>query len=260
MKKTFEENPKVWNIFYLNHGLVLELEFNEFARGKWEITELEFAEMLMRYTDSWDMDEQIKEVKTRLKNQKGNVLTLSTEAKFFWEKNILGITLDEFKAFFFFLNNLEDFSTAVHYYSLANQDQFSTCFWSRASPRITDDSDLIDLWTSKSQLDHMSSLVLWKYQLERRFQWIWLIQSMQFLTKMVIKSFPIKNSLELCQIGLLDSKRLVSNLIARFKNLCMNVSYICCLHGKDYQMILANRSRFRRYLISDGNLEQLMFK
>ena len=32
--------------------------------------------------------------------------------------------MDEFKAFFFFLNNLEDFSTAVHYYSLANQDQF----------------------------------------------------------------------------------------------------------------------------------------
>ena len=107
---------------YLNHGLVLELEFNEFARGKWEITELEFAEMLMRYTDSWDMDEQIKEVKTRLKNQKGK-LTLSTEAKLLTEKNcFLGITLDEFKAFFFFLNNLEDFSTAVHYYSLANQD------------------------------------------------------------------------------------------------------------------------------------------
>ena len=85
MKKTFEENPKVWNIFYLNHGLVLELEFNQFARGKWEITELEFAEMLMRYTDSWDMDEQIKEVKTRLKNQKGK-LTLSTEAKLLTEK------------------------------------------------------------------------------------------------------------------------------------------------------------------------------
>jgi len=33
--------------------------------------------MLMRYTDSWDMDEQIKEVKTRLKNQKGK-LTLSS--------------------------------------------------------------------------------------------------------------------------------------------------------------------------------------
>lgn len=39
----------------------------------------------MRYTDSWDMDEQIKEVKTRLKNQKGK-LTLSTEAKLLTEK------------------------------------------------------------------------------------------------------------------------------------------------------------------------------
>ena len=55
----------------LTHGLVLELEFNEFARGKWEITEIEFAEMLLRYTDTWDMDEQLKQVKTRLKNQKG---------------------------------------------------------------------------------------------------------------------------------------------------------------------------------------------
>lgn len=34
--------------------------------------------------------------------------------------------MDEFKAFFFFLNNLEDFSTAVHYYSLANQGRFFT--------------------------------------------------------------------------------------------------------------------------------------
>ena len=32
-----------------------------------------------------------------------------------------GIALDEFKSFFFFLNNLEDFTIAVHYYSLANE-------------------------------------------------------------------------------------------------------------------------------------------
>ena len=55
----------------LIHLLVLELEFNEFARGKWEITELEFAEMLMRYTDTYDMEEQMKQVKLRLKNYKG---------------------------------------------------------------------------------------------------------------------------------------------------------------------------------------------
>ena len=32
-----------------------------------------------------------------------------------------GIALDEFKSFCFFLNNLEDFTIAVHYYSLANE-------------------------------------------------------------------------------------------------------------------------------------------
>jgi len=91
--------------FHFMHNLqseVLELEFNEFARGKWEITELEFAEMLMRYTDSYDMEEQMKAIASRLKNEKG-------------------ITIDEFKAFFFFLNNLEDFSKAIHYYTLANE-------------------------------------------------------------------------------------------------------------------------------------------
>merc|ERR1712021_95448 len=55
----------------------------------------------MRYTDSYDMDEQMRQIESRLKNEKG-------------------ITLDEFKAFFFFLNNLEDFSKAIHYYTLAN--------------------------------------------------------------------------------------------------------------------------------------------
>ena len=67
-------NPKVCIIErnrFLSQNLVLELEFNEFARGKWEITELEFAEMLMRYTDSYDMEEQMKAIASRLKNEKG---------------------------------------------------------------------------------------------------------------------------------------------------------------------------------------------
>ena len=81
---------------------MLELEFNAFARGKWEITELEFAEMLLRYTDVWDMETQLEGIGKRLKNTSG-------------------ITLDEFKSFFFFLNNLENFATAIHLYALANQ-------------------------------------------------------------------------------------------------------------------------------------------
>ncbi|CAG5114099.1 Oidioi.mRNA.OKI2018_I69.chr2.g8170.t3.cds [Oikopleura dioica] len=94
------------DLFYaFMHNLqaeVLELEFNAFARGKWDITELEFAEMLLRYTDQWDMDQQLERIQGRLSNQEG-------------------ISMEEFKSFFFFLNNLEDFATAVHYYALANQ-------------------------------------------------------------------------------------------------------------------------------------------
>ena len=72
-------NPKVCNKqenAFLSQNLVLELEFNEFARGKWEITELEFAEMLMRYTDSYDMEEQMKAIASRLKNEKGSIFKL----------------------------------------------------------------------------------------------------------------------------------------------------------------------------------------
>jgi hypothetical protein len=58
--------------------------------------------MLLRYTDQWDMDQQLERIKGRLSNQEG-------------------ISMEEFKSFFFFLNNLEDFATAIHYYALANQ-------------------------------------------------------------------------------------------------------------------------------------------
>jgi hypothetical protein len=58
--------------------------------------------MLLRYTDVWDMEKQIKQISKRLENTKG-------------------ISIKEFKSFFFFLNNLEGFATAVHYFALANQ-------------------------------------------------------------------------------------------------------------------------------------------
>ena len=76
----------------------MELEFNEFARGKWEITELEFAEMLMRYTDSYDMEEQMKAIASRLKNEKGSTLRLITTI----EKNFKELLLTNSKRFSFF--------------------------------------------------------------------------------------------------------------------------------------------------------------
>jgi len=116
-------HEQFFDFMYNLQSEVLELEFNEFARGKWEITELEFAEMLMRYTDSYDMDEQMKQIESRLKNEKG-------------------ITINEFKAFFFFLNNLEDFSKAIHYYTLANTPVGPEEF--KRAVRISTGQDLSD--------------------------------------------------------------------------------------------------------------------
>merc|ERR1719378_557804 len=77
----------------------------------------------MRYTDSYNMEEQMKAISSRLRNEKG-------------------ITLDEFKSFFFFLNNLEDFSTAIHYYTLANTPIGPAEF--KRAVRISTGQDLSD--------------------------------------------------------------------------------------------------------------------
>ena len=63
----------------------------------------------MNFSISIDKEEQMKQIKTRLTHGEG-------------------IALDEFKSFFFFLNNLEDFTIAVHYYSLANGRIFLACY------------------------------------------------------------------------------------------------------------------------------------
>jgi len=89
---------------------VLEIEFNAFSHGKWEITELQFAEMLLRYSDAWDMENQLSLIQSRFRENKSK------------DRNgLTGINIEEFKSFFFFLNNLESFATAVHLYSLANE-------------------------------------------------------------------------------------------------------------------------------------------
>ena len=68
--------------------------------------------------------------------------------KVFWNLQIrekpssTGITLDEFKSFFFFLNNLEDFSTAIHYYTLANTPIGPAEF--KRAVRISTGQDLSD--------------------------------------------------------------------------------------------------------------------
>lgn len=82
---------------------VLELEFNEFSKGKPAISEIDFATILLRYTylDVDDHDKYLDRLLDRVEEK--------------------GITFKEFRDFCQFLNNLEDFSIAMRMYTLADR-------------------------------------------------------------------------------------------------------------------------------------------
>ncbi|KAL0275891.1 UNVERIFIED_CONTAM: hypothetical protein PYX00_003612 [Menopon gallinae] len=82
---------------------VLELEFHEFSKGHKTISEVDFARILLRYTylDTDEYDMFLDRLLDRIKEERG-------------------ITLDEFKGFCQFLNNLEDFAIAMKMYTLAD--------------------------------------------------------------------------------------------------------------------------------------------
>lgn len=83
---------------------VLEIEFQEYAKGKNTISELDFAKILLRYTHlSAEVHGQyLERLVTRVKD------------------SMPGITFEEFKVFCQFLNNLEDFTIAMRMYTLAD--------------------------------------------------------------------------------------------------------------------------------------------
>ncbi|XP_026332166.1 calcium uptake protein 3, mitochondrial isoform X2 [Hyposmocoma kahamanoa] len=82
---------------------VLELEFQEFAKGHETISEVDFAKILLRYTylDTDEYDMYLDRLLDRVKDERG-------------------ITFEEFKTFCQFLNNLEDFTIAMRMYTLAD--------------------------------------------------------------------------------------------------------------------------------------------
>ncbi|KAI5645849.1 EF-hand domain pair domain-containing protein [Phthorimaea operculella] len=82
---------------------VLELEFQEFAKGHETISEVDFAKILLRYTylDTDEYDMYLDRLLDRVRDGRG-------------------ITFDEFKTFCQFLNNLEDFTIAMRMYTLAD--------------------------------------------------------------------------------------------------------------------------------------------
>ncbi|KAK3719873.1 hypothetical protein RRG08_040173 [Elysia crispata] len=83
---------------------VIEMEFLEFSRGLNTISEVEFARILLRYTnlDRGDKEECLQRVRERMPNE-------------------TGISFNEFKKFCQFLNNLDDFAIAMKMYTYAQQ-------------------------------------------------------------------------------------------------------------------------------------------
>ncbi|XP_043918438.1 calcium uptake protein 3, mitochondrial [Protopterus annectens] len=88
---------------------VLEIEFLSYSKGLITISEEDFARILLRYTNLENISSYLENLRQRLPEEKG-------------------ITFDEFRSFFQFLNNLEDFAIAMQMYNFANrsigQDEF----------------------------------------------------------------------------------------------------------------------------------------
>ncbi|CAF1221406.1 unnamed protein product [Adineta ricciae] len=83
---------------------VLEIEFSEFSHGFKTISDLDFTEILLRYTD---FDKETKKaIVKKVKRTSGNAD---------------GITFAQYKQFFTFLNNLEEFSIAMRFHQLSNK-------------------------------------------------------------------------------------------------------------------------------------------
>ncbi|XP_060686570.1 calcium uptake protein 3, mitochondrial-like isoform X2 [Hemiscyllium ocellatum] len=88
---------------------ILETEFLSYSKGMTTISEEDFARILLRYTNVDNTSTYLESVRQRIPEEKG-------------------ITFDEFRSFFQFLNNLEDFAIAMQMYNFANrsigQDEF----------------------------------------------------------------------------------------------------------------------------------------
>ncbi|XP_059377381.1 calcium uptake protein 3, mitochondrial-like isoform X6 [Carassius carassius] len=89
---------------------LLEIEFLSYSKGMTTISEEDFARILLRYTTVENITGYLENVRQSIPDEKG-------------------IMFEEFRSFFQFLNNLEDFAIAMQMYNFANrpigQDEFA---------------------------------------------------------------------------------------------------------------------------------------
>ncbi|KAF5891309.1 calcium uptake protein 3, mitochondrial isoform X3, partial [Clarias magur] len=101
---------------------VLEIEFLTYSKGMTTISEEDFARILLRYTNVEDIRSYLENVRQSIPDEKG-------------------ITFEEFRSFFQFLNNLEDFAIAMQMYNFASrsigQDEFGRAVYVATGLQLT---------------------------------------------------------------------------------------------------------------------------
>ncbi|XP_026187087.1 calcium uptake protein 3, mitochondrial isoform X4 [Mastacembelus armatus] len=101
---------------------VVEIEFLSYSIGMPTISEEDFARILLRYTNVDDVNGYLENVRHCMPDEKG-------------------ITFEEFRSFFQFLNNLEDFAIAMQMYNFANrsvgQEEFSRAVYVATGIKLT---------------------------------------------------------------------------------------------------------------------------
>uniref|UniRef100_A0A3B5QCI3 Mitochondrial calcium uptake family member 3 n=1 Tax=Xiphophorus maculatus TaxID=8083 RepID=A0A3B5QCI3_XIPMA len=101
---------------------VLEIEFLTYSKGMTTISEEDFAKILLRFTNVENISAYMENVRQCIPDEKG-------------------ITFDEFRSFFQFLNNLEDFAIAMQMYNFASrsigQDEFARAVYVATGLKLT---------------------------------------------------------------------------------------------------------------------------
>ncbi|KAI9534026.1 Calcium uptake protein 3, mitochondrial [Dissostichus eleginoides] len=101
---------------------MLEIEFLTYSKGMTTISEEDFAKILLRFTNVENISAYLENVRQCIPDEKG-------------------ITFDEFRSFFQFLNNLEDFAIAMQMYNFASrsigQDEFARAVYVATGLKLT---------------------------------------------------------------------------------------------------------------------------
>ncbi|XP_039606853.1 calcium uptake protein 3, mitochondrial isoform X7 [Polypterus senegalus] len=150
---------------------VLEIEFLTYSKGMTTISEEDFARILLRYTNVENTSSYLDNVRERIADEKG-------------------ITFDEFRSFFQFLNNLEDFAIAMQMYNFANrsvgQDEFKRAVYVatglKLSPHLVNTVFKIFDVDRDDQLSHKEFIGIMKDRLHRGSRVTYADSSVPFAT------------------------------------------------------------------------------